>query len=170
MVMAAILINGPRTFEQVFNPPSTEGFTWSLKITGHGVSEKNSFKEVDGRRTNRRMDDDGREVITIAHRTFGSGELKKDFMLFWFVVLQMRMHNLLTSANSKGSGKTALTRSLAWVFAGRSCDKHPFLMYWFKCTYMKCACICTFSCKPRRPRGRGEPVHRQSIQLLVQLY
>ena len=34
------------------------------------------------------------------------------------------------SANSKGSGETALMRSLFWVFAGRLCEKFPFLMRW----------------------------------------
>ena len=33
------------------------------------------------------------------------------------------------SANSKGSGKTAL----AWAFVGCNCDKYPFLMGWLQC-------------------------------------
>ena len=35
------------------------------------------------------------------------------------------------SANSKGSGETALMRSLARAFAGRQCDKYPSIMFWF---------------------------------------
>ena len=34
------------------------------------------------------------------------------------------------SANSKGSGETALMRRLAWAFAGRLCDKYPFPIAW----------------------------------------
>ena len=34
------------------------------------------------------------------------------------------------SANSKGSGKTALKRRLAWAFVGGLCDKNPFLICW----------------------------------------
>ena len=34
------------------------------------------------------------------------------------------------SANSKGSGETALMRRLAWVCAGRLCDQYHFLMCW----------------------------------------
>ena len=48
MGIAAILINGPWSFEQSFNPPLTDGSTRSLKKIGPGVSEK-SFKGVDGR-------------------------------------------------------------------------------------------------------------------------
>ena len=68
MGMAAILINGPWLFEQNFNPPFTEGSTWSLKKIGPGVSEEKSFKNMDGLMDGRRpTDDDGRQVITIAH-------------------------------------------------------------------------------------------------------
>ena len=50
------------------------------------------------------------------------------------------------SANSKGSGETALMRRLAWAFAGLLCDKYPFYVLlkfklpqdrpapWFSCT------------------------------------
>ena len=38
MGMAVILINGLRPFEQIFNPPLTEGSTWYLKKTGPGIS------------------------------------------------------------------------------------------------------------------------------------
>ena len=68
---------------------------------------------------------------------------KRDLMVYPFVVLQMPMHSpylgyrhaffawsfLKVStmyANSKGSGETALMRSLVWAFAGRLCDKYPF--------------------------------------------
>ena len=54
MVMVAILINGPWPFVQIFNP--------LLKKIGPGASEK-MFKGVDDGRT----EDDGRQVITIAH-------------------------------------------------------------------------------------------------------
>ena len=67
MGMAAILINRPWPFVQIFNPPLTEGFTWSLKKIVPGVSEEKSFKGVDGWRTDGRRMDDGRQVITIAH-------------------------------------------------------------------------------------------------------
>ena len=56
MGMAAILIYGLWPFEQIFNPPLTEGSTWSLKKICPGITEK-SFK---------RVDDNGRQVITIA--------------------------------------------------------------------------------------------------------
>ena len=39
MGMAAILINRPWPFEQIFYPPLTEGSTWSLKKIGLGVKE-----------------------------------------------------------------------------------------------------------------------------------
>ena len=48
MGLAAILINEPQPFEQIFKPPSTEGSTWNLKKTGPGVSEKKLFKCVNG--------------------------------------------------------------------------------------------------------------------------
>ena len=48
MGMAAILIDGSWPFEQIFNPPLTEGSTWNLKKFGTGVSEEKSFKGVDG--------------------------------------------------------------------------------------------------------------------------
>ena len=63
MSMAAILINKPCLFEQIFNPPLTKGSTLSLKKTGPGVSEEMPFKGMDGLRST----DDGRQVITIAH-------------------------------------------------------------------------------------------------------
>ena len=44
MGMAAILINGPWPFVQIFNPTLTEGSTWSWKKIG---PEKKSFKGVD---------------------------------------------------------------------------------------------------------------------------
>ena len=40
MGMVAILINGPWPFEQIFNLPSTEGSTLTLKKIGPGVSEE----------------------------------------------------------------------------------------------------------------------------------
>ena len=52
MGMAAILINGPWPFEQIFN----------LLLISPGFSEEKSFKGLDGR-----TDDDGRQVITLAH-------------------------------------------------------------------------------------------------------
>ena len=38
MGMLAILINGPWPFVQIFNPPLTQGSTWSLKKIGPGVT------------------------------------------------------------------------------------------------------------------------------------
>ena len=49
MGMAAILINGPWPFEQIFNSPLTEGSTGNLKKIGLGVSEEKSIKGVDWR-------------------------------------------------------------------------------------------------------------------------
>ena len=40
MGMAAILINWPWPFVQIFNSPLTEGTTWTLKKIGPEVSEK----------------------------------------------------------------------------------------------------------------------------------
>ena len=71
MGMTAILINEPWPFVKIFNPPFTEGSIWSLKKIDPGVSEK-SFKGVDGQ-----TEDDGRQVITIAHPGPCSDELIK---------------------------------------------------------------------------------------------
>ena len=78
---------------------------------------------------------------------------KGDVMVFWFVVVQMRMHKPLfglqicgfclkvpqglyfMSATSKGLGETALMRRFAWAFADRPCDKYPFRMAWPNCYY-----------------------------------
>ena len=95
------------------------------------------------------MDDDGRQVITIAHPEPCSGELKGDLMVYLFVVLRMRMrshqftlgyrrafclnvpHGLYNMfANSKGSSKTELMRRLGLAFGGRLCDKYPFIVCW----------------------------------------
>ena len=68
MGMAAILINGPSPFEQIFNPHLTVGSTWSLKKIGLGVSKKKSLKMwTDDDKGRRSTMDDGRQVITIAH-------------------------------------------------------------------------------------------------------
>ena len=48
MGMAAILLNGPWPFVQIFNPPLIYGSAWSVKKFGPGVSEEKSFKDVDG--------------------------------------------------------------------------------------------------------------------------
>ena len=56
MGLAAILINLPWPFVQIFNPPLTEGSTWSLKKIGPGVSEEKSIKGVDGLWTDGRTD------------------------------------------------------------------------------------------------------------------
>ena len=102
-----------------------------------------------GRTDGRTMDDDGRQVITIAHPEPCSGELKRDLMVFVFVVLRMRMrshqftlgyrrafclkvpHGLYNMfANSKGSSKTELMCRLGLAFGGRLCDKYPFIVCW----------------------------------------
>ena len=62
MGIAAILIDGPWPFEQIFKPSLLEGSTRRLKKIGPGVLEEKSFKSVDGR-----TDDDERQVITISH-------------------------------------------------------------------------------------------------------
>ena len=67
MGMAAILINGPWLFVQIFNPPSKEGSTWSLKKIGPGVSEEVVQSVDEGWTTDRRMNHEGQQVITIAH-------------------------------------------------------------------------------------------------------
>ena len=51
MAVAAILINEPWPFEQIFNPLLTEGYMWNLKKIGSWVSEKKSVKAVIGRTT-----------------------------------------------------------------------------------------------------------------------
>ena len=56
MGMAAILINGPWPFVQIFNHPLTEGSTWSLKKICTGVSEK-LFKGVYRRMMDERTTD-----------------------------------------------------------------------------------------------------------------
>ena len=66
MDMAAIFLFEPWPFVQIFNPPLTESSTCCLKKTGPRVSGKRSFKGVNGRRTDGRIDN-GRGVITIAH-------------------------------------------------------------------------------------------------------
>ena len=66
MGMAAILINRPWPFEQIFNPPLTEGPTWHLKKIGLVVSEEKYFKGVDGRKDDGQTDD-GWQVIKLAH-------------------------------------------------------------------------------------------------------
>ena len=65
MGMAAILVNGPWPYVQIFNPPLTEGSTWSFR----------GFREEIVQSCGR-TDDDGRQVITIAHPEPCSGELK----------------------------------------------------------------------------------------------
>ena len=56
------------------------------------------------------------------------------FLCFFFCLMLPQGPHYM-SANSKGSGKTALTRSLAWAFAGRLCDKYPFLISWLICNF-----------------------------------
>ena len=73
MGMVAILINKPWPFEQIFNPPLTEGSTWSLKKIGPKISEEKPFKSVDEQRTDWRMygwtmTDDKRQMITSARQ------------------------------------------------------------------------------------------------------
>ena len=55
--MAAILINGLWPFVQIFNPPLTEGSTWSLKKIGPEVSEE-VIQGVDGGMDGRRTASD----------------------------------------------------------------------------------------------------------------
>ena len=56
MGMAAIFINGPCPFVQIFHSHLTEGSTGSLKKIGLGTSEK-MFKGVEDGRGRRRMTD-----------------------------------------------------------------------------------------------------------------
>ena len=51
MGMAAILINEPWPFEQIFHPPFTEGSIRNLKKIGPVVSDEKPFKSVDGWQT-----------------------------------------------------------------------------------------------------------------------
>ena len=60
-----------------FQPPLTQGSTWSLKKTGPGVTEEKSFKGVNGRTMDGRTDDDGRQVITTGHPKLCSDEIKR---------------------------------------------------------------------------------------------
>ena len=60
MGMAAILINGPRPFVQIFNPLLTEGSRRNLKKIGSRGFRGEVVQKC--RRT-----DDGRRVITIAY-------------------------------------------------------------------------------------------------------
>ena len=48
------------------------------------------------------------------------------------VYLKLPQDLYYMSAYSKGSGETALMRRLARAFAGRQCDKYPFLICWLK--------------------------------------
>ena len=49
---------------------------------------------------------------------------------FFFVFFFLYEAIYYMSANSKGSGETALMRRLAWAFSGRLGDKYPFLICW----------------------------------------
>ena len=60
MGMPVILIDGLWPFEKKINPPLIEDFTWSLKKIGPVFQRKSRLRC-------RRTDDDGRQVITIAH-------------------------------------------------------------------------------------------------------
>ena len=55
------------------------------------------------------------------------------------------------SANSKGSGETALKRRLARAFAGRLCDKCPFIVRWLNERLSKAQ-------KKRKKKEKGETV------------
>ena len=66
-----------RPFVQMFNPPLTEGSTWSLKKTGSGVSEE--VVQRCGRTTDDGQWTDRRRMASYhnsSSRAFGSGELK----------------------------------------------------------------------------------------------
>ena len=53
------------------------------------------------------------------------------FFFFFFLVCPKLPQGLYyMSANSKSSGETALKRRLAWAFAGRLCNRYPFLTCW----------------------------------------
>ena len=83
-------------------------------------------------------------VFTKNNTLYAPSHEKRYLIVFRFVVLQMRMSSPLLGLQTclfawsflkvsttclrtaKGSGETALMRSLAWAFAGRLCDKYPF--------------------------------------------
>ena len=62
--MVAILINQPWPFLQILNPPLTEGSVGNLKKIGQWVSEKKSFKGVNGWVTEGRMANDHNRAKT----------------------------------------------------------------------------------------------------------
>ena len=82
----AILLYGPWPFVQIFNPPLTEGSTWSLKKLAQVYQRRSRSRgEVIQRCGGMcgwtdRWTDDKRGVVTIAH-PLGSGELKIMFSL-----------------------------------------------------------------------------------------
>ena len=51
MGMAATLVMWPGPFEQLFVPPTPEGYIWNLVTICPVVSKEKSFEIVDGRRT-----------------------------------------------------------------------------------------------------------------------
>ena len=52
------------------------------------------------------------------------------FFGFFLVCPKLPQGLYYMSANSKSSGETALKRRLAWAFAGRLCNRYPFLTCW----------------------------------------
>ena len=78
--MAAILIYGQWPFVNIFNPPLTQGSTWSLKKFCPRVSKEKSFKGVNGQ-TDGRTDGWTECDSNSSSWTFGSGELKSAFKL-----------------------------------------------------------------------------------------
>ena len=61
------------------------------------------------------------------------------------VGLKLRQVIFYMSADSIGSSVHALMHRLAWVFAGRLCDKYHFLMRWIIVSYIKIQ-YCTNTC------------------------
>ena len=72
MGMAAILINGLRPIDQIFNFPLIEDSKWNLKKIGPGVSEEKSLKSVYGQTDGRTASDHNSSSWA-----FSSGKLKK---------------------------------------------------------------------------------------------
>ena len=59
MSMAAILINAPSPFLQIFSHPLIQGFRWSLKKIDPVITREKSFKGVTERMDDGRTTTDG---------------------------------------------------------------------------------------------------------------
>ena len=98
MVMVAMLVMWPRSFEQFFFPKVPEGCIWNLIAIGPVGSEEKSFEIVDGWTDGRTTE----PACTISSPgAFGSGELKTlltikmpAFLFFYLLVFNTLYHRL----------------------------------------------------------------------------